>query len=216
MSTGNPGDTEKIIPPRISFRHLKGKTVRIGWRAALQVGLYYYFFPLSSSPNSDQDLRFCALRITASFGANGFRITDGALDVIFPVSGTDELPVVYDQFPEDHEEVRQSSLEIGIQGDLTWVARLAAGAIYRTSFRKVKSLLDSGGGGTKNGWWKLERRQGEPALRGHTDFFLTVMYREGQTIQGRLTLEASLGFPRRRKRLTIPFKLPLTQTKRSP
>ena len=184
-------------PPQLTFTPLPGKSVRRGGETALQVGLGFRHLPKSASPATlDQPTRFCAMKLVPSFGTNGFSIRNAKVRLVLLGSGSGPFPCVYDKFPRRKEELSQSTLEIGLQSDSTWIVGVSADIVYRTEIRRINTVLSTGGIMIPDVWWNFERRKGESALLGDSDLYLTIMSLEKIAIRGKLHFTGQLGLGR--------------------
>jgi hypothetical protein len=195
------------LPPLLKFRYLAGKTVQRDGHPAVQLGVFYRYLPREGAAVvSSENVRFCVIRITASFGSDGFKIRRARVDAVLKEEGEKPAPSAYDKYPKAIEEVSTSTLELGLETNKTW-APLSIQATYRTELRRIRSIL-SGAGTGQRVWWTFRRHKGQNALVGDADLFVTVLGLEESRIRAKATMEASLGFGREEIIVALNFAIP--------
>ncbi len=180
------------FPPLLRFRHLKDKTIRRGNMPALHLGIQYYHIPESRIP---LDLRnttdFCAFRVAPTFGSDGFNIRKAHAELTFNKVLNASA---HDYFPRKNiEQMDASPLEVGLNVDLTWILPIRVGLKYRTTLRRIRTVLSPGGLLSRTVTWKFRRRFGERRLVGATELLLMMQVPKGKVLRGRAWIEAELG-----------------------
>ncbi len=183
------------FPRLLRWRHLKDKTVSRGQSPSVQLGVFYRYFPRGMIPVRFRGaLDLCALKLAPSFGSDGFRIRRARVDVSFR---KDQRAIAHDLYPREKEEVTEADLTVGLDADLTFLP-LRAGARYRTTLRRIRSLIGAGGILTRNVWWTFGRRRGQRSLHGFVDLVLVIQVPVGGTVRGYARVRAPLQWRRSR------------------